>query len=227
MGKKSKYPDYSTGNIVVNGKTVATTQRDKNNNIVGSSYNMSDTEKNIYNTVQKNLYSSLTDLFSVSNKQRQEWTNQINALKTQGVKQIDNIYTPMETNLRNNIATRFGNLDNSVFLDNLNKITDKRAEAVADLSNSLVATQDQLYQQELVNRINNISFLNNLNAAMNNNILNYTNAAMNNATSGNNYNGNAYNANNQSSGLWTMLNQSANTMVNAAGTVAKFMNKSS
>lgn len=133
----------------------------------------------------------------------------------------------METNLRNNIATRFGNLDNSVFLDNLNKITDKRAEAVADLSNSLVATQDQLYQQELVNRINNISFLNNLNAAMNNNILNYTNAAMNNATSGNNYNGNAYNANNQSSGLWTMLNQSANTMVNAAGTVAKFMNKSS
>ena len=62
---------------------------------------------------------------------------------------------------------------------------------------------------------------------MNNNILNYTNAAMNNATSGNNYNGNAYNANNQSSGLWTMLNQSANTMVNAAGTVAKFMNKSS
>ena len=173
------------------------------------------------------MYSSLTDLFSVSNKQRQEWTNQINALKTQGVKQIDNIYTPMETNLRNNIATRFGNLDNSVFLDNLNKITDKRAEAVADLSNSLVATQDQLYQQELVNRINNISFLNNLNAAMNNNILNYTNAAMNNATSGNNYNGNAYNANNQSSGLWTMLNQSANTMVNAAGTVAKFMNKSS
>ena len=99
------------------------------------------------------MYSSLTDLFSVSNKQRQEWTNQINALKTQGVKQIDNIYTPMETNLRNNIATRFGNLDNSVFLDNLNKITDKRAEAVADLSNSLVATQDQLYQQELVNRI--------------------------------------------------------------------------
>lgn len=226
MGKKSKYPDYSTGNIVVNGKTVASTKRDKNNNIVGSSYNMSNTEKNIYNSVQKNLYNSLTDLFSVSNAQRKEWTNQINTLKAQGAKQIDNIYTPMETNLRNNIATRFGNLDNSVFLDNLNKITDKRAEAVAELSNNLVATQDQLYQQELANRINNISFLNNLNAAMNNNILNFTSAAMNNATSGNNYNNNAYNGNNQSSGLWTMLNQTANTMINAAGTAAKFMVKS-
>ena len=33
MGKKSKYPEYSTGTISVNGKTVASTTRDKNNNI--------------------------------------------------------------------------------------------------------------------------------------------------------------------------------------------------
>ena len=29
MGKKSKYPDYSTGTITVNGKTVASTTKDK------------------------------------------------------------------------------------------------------------------------------------------------------------------------------------------------------
>lgn len=46
MGKKSKkYPEYSTGSISVNGNTVATTKRDKDNNVVSSSYNMSATEK--------------------------------------------------------------------------------------------------------------------------------------------------------------------------------------
>ena len=54
MGKKSKYPDYSTGTITVNGRTVASTTRDKNNNIVGSSYNMTNNEKKIYDSIQSN-----------------------------------------------------------------------------------------------------------------------------------------------------------------------------
>ena len=45
MGKKSKYPEYSSGSITVNGNTVATTKRDKNNNIVDSNYNMSKMKK--------------------------------------------------------------------------------------------------------------------------------------------------------------------------------------
>lgn len=225
MGKKSKYPEYSTGSITVNGRTVATTTRDKNNNIVSSGYNMSDTEKNIYNSIQNNLNSSLNGLFNISDEKRKEWNSQLNALKNQGVQQINDIYEPMETSLRNNIASRFGNLDNSSFLDSLNKITDKRAQAVSDLSNSLLSTQNELYNEELTNRMNSISFLNNLNSAMNNNILNYTSAAMNNSTSGNSYNNSAYNASNSGSGLWNNLLQTGNTMVSAAGTAAQFMKK--
>ena len=82
----------------------------------------------------------------------------------------------------------------------------------------------ELFMDELNNRINSISFLNNLNSAMNNNILNFTNAAMNNSTSGNNYNSNAYNATN-SGNLWSNLLKTGNTFVNAAGTAAKFMTK--
>ena len=50
MGKKSKYPDYSTGTITVNGKTVASTTKDKNHNVVSSNYNMTDNEKKIVKT---------------------------------------------------------------------------------------------------------------------------------------------------------------------------------
>ena len=201
MGKKSKYPEYSSGTITVNGRDVSTTKRDKDNNIVSSNYNMSKTEKKIYDSTQNNLYSSLGNLFTISDNQRKEWNKQLNAIKQQGTKQIDSIYKPMENNLKNDISARFGNLDNSIFLDNLNKITDKRAEAVADLSDSILATQNNLYSEELRNRINTITLLNNLNSAMNSNILNFATAANSNANSGNSYNNAAYNAN-SSSGSW-------------------------
>lgn len=206
MGKKSKYPEYSTGTITVNGRDVSTTQRDKDNNIVSSSYNMSKAEKQIYDSIQKGLNTSLGNLFTITDAQKKEWNNQLNALKNQGIKEIESIYTPMETNLKNDIASRFGNYDNSIFLDNLNEITDKKAEAVANLSDSILATQNNLYSEELKNRINTITLLNNLNSAMNNNILNFTNAAGNNANSGNSYNNAAYNANNSSSWFNDALN---------------------
>lgn len=217
MGKKSKYPEYSSGTITVNGRDVATTKRDKDNNIVSSSYNMSKTEKNIYDTIQNNLYTSLGNLFTISDNQRKDWDNQLNAIKNQGIEEINSIYTPMETDLKNDIAARFGNFDNSIFLDNLNEITDKKSKAIADLSNSILSTQNELYSEELQNRINTITLLNNLNSAMNNNILNYANAANSNANSGNSYNNAAYNANSSSGSSWV------NGALNLGGTMLSFL----
>lgn len=224
MGKKSKYPEYSSGSITVNGNTVATTKRDKNNNIVDSNYNMSKLEKNIYDTVQGGIYSNLTGLLNVSDEKRTEWNNQLKAIKNQGIAQINDIYTPMETDLRNDIASRFGNLDNSIFMDNLNKITDKKAKAISDLSENLVAAESQLYADELNNKVSMISFLNNLNSVMNNNILNFTNAANSNAASGNSYNKDAYNANSQNT-FWNNWGAPiTNTLLSVAGTTFTGMN---
>ena len=109
----------------------------------------------------------------------------------------------METNLKNDIASRFGNFDNSIFLDNLNSITDKKSKAIADLSDNLLSKQNELYSDELKNRINTITLLNNLNSVMNANILNYTNAAASNSSAGNNYNSNWYSASaSKSSSPW-------------------------
>lgn len=202
MGKSSKYPAYSSGSISVNGQTKATAQRDSKGNLVSSNYNMSDSEKNIYNSVQDNLYSSLGNLFTITDSDKQAWNSQLNAMKSKGLQTIDETYTPMETNLKNDIASRFGNYDNSVFLNNLNTITNKKAQAYADLSNNLLTEQNNLYSEELQNRINTITLLSNLNTALNDNILNYTNMANSNAESGNSYNNNAYNSNYRASTSW-------------------------
>src|SRR5574344_183971 len=205
MGKASKYPAYSSGSISVNGQTKATAQRDSKGNLVSSNYNMSDSEKNIYNSVQDNLYSSLGNLFTITDSDKQAWNSQLNAMKSKGLQTIDETYTPMETNLKNDIASRFGNYDNSVFLNNLNTITNKKAQAYADLSNNLLTEQNNLYSEELQNRINTITLLSNLNTALNDNILNYTNMANSNAESGNSYNNNAYNGNYRASTSWVSM----------------------
>ncbi len=194
MGKSSNaYPQYAGGDVSVNGKSVASTRRVGNN--IQSSYDMSDTEKNIYNSVQNNMMSSLDNLFKISEPQKKAWNEQLTALKNKSIENINDIYTPMQNNLRNDIASRFGNLDNSAFMNNLSKITNNKAKAVSELSNNLALTQSDLYTNELQNRINVLNFLNGLNTSLNNNILSYMGLANQNSASGNSYNQAAYNAN--------------------------------
>ena len=192
MGKKSKYPGYSGGSVKVNGKTVASISKKKGS--INSSYKMSKTEKKIYNTIQKYLKSSLKNLNNFE-ADKKLWQQQLDAYRDSGMKEIDSIYTPMERSLKNDISGRFGNLDNSVFLNKLSNITDNKAQAVASLSNSLLAKQDELYKNELANRLNYISMLSGLDTNMNNRILALLGQAQNNSSSGNSYALNSYNAN--------------------------------
>lgn len=211
MSKKSKYPSYSAGAVTINGKNVASVSKKKNK--VTSSYNMGDTEQSIYAGIQDNLNSSLKNLYSISDEKQQQWNDEIGAYRRAGIKEIDSIYTPMVNNLRDNIASRFGNLDNSVFMDNLNSITDKQAQAVSDLSDSLLTKQDEMYTTELKNRMNYITLLSNLNTAMNNNMLSYMQMAQGNSQSGNNYNSNAHKGSSSDNSLYSTLGNLGSTFL--------------
>lgn len=214
MGKKTKYPAYSGGSVTINGKTKASSR--KVGDTVTSNYNMSDTEKNIYDSVLNNMDSSLANLFKISEPQRQAWNEQLDAIRQQGIDNIESIYTPMQNSLKNDIASRFGNLDNSTFLNNLKKITNNKANAVAQLSNNLALTQNDLYQNELTNRMNVINFLNGLNTSFNNNMLGYMGLANQNASAGNSYNQMAYNNQNN------LLNQYMNLQKQLSQTALQF-----
>lgn len=210
MGKKSKYPNYATGNVNLNGKEIATAKKN-NDNTVSSSYTMNNNEKSIYDGIQSNLSTSLQDLFTISDEKQNQWKEQMNSYKESGIKNIEDIYTPMQNELKNDVASRFGNLDNSIFMDKLNNIAENKAQAVADLSESLLQKQDDLYTTEMQNRMNYISLLSGLNTTMNNNMLNYMQLANTNSASGNSYNANAYQKNDNSN----------NNFLNMLNTIAK------
>ena len=205
MGKSSKYPSYSGGAVSINGTPVAKVT--KKNNLVTSDYYMPETEKGLYDYSQESLLSSLPEINVFSKATQNDINTQVNAYKNRALQDINNTYNPMIDNLKNDIASRFGNFNNSVFMDNLNSIESNRALAMSDLAQDVEAKRNELYDNELANRYNYLNFLNNLRNQINNNILNYLNAAQSNSSSGNNYNQNAYNANSQNSDLFgTALN---------------------
>ena len=121
MGKSSKkYPQYSSGTINVNGNTKASTYKTGDN--IYSNYNMSDFEKQAYDYAQKSFANSLPSVNIFDDETKKNLQSQLDVYQLNGQKLINNIYTPMLNDLKNDVASRFGNLDNSVFMDNLNSI---------------------------------------------------------------------------------------------------------
>ena len=193
MGKSSKYPSYSSGTVTLNGNTVASTS--KKGNTVNSTYNMPETEKNIYDYAQNSFLTSLPQINVFSNDTRKDINSQLEAYKNRGVQTINDIYDPIMDDLKNDVASRFGNLNNSIFMDNLNDIEENRVAAISDLAQDIEAQRSSLYNNELTQRYNYLNFLNDIQNQINNNALNYMGLSQSNSASGNSYNQNAYNAN--------------------------------
>jgi hypothetical protein len=215
MGKTSKYPSYSTGTIKVNGQTKASTYKSGNNVI--SNYNMSDAEKQAYNYAQNSLANNLSSVNVFDENTQKNLQSQLDAYTLQGQKLINNIYTPMLNDLKTDIASRFGNLDNSVFMDNLNSIEANRADAISNLAQDVTAKRSELINDELSQRYTYLNFLQDIQSQTNSNILNYITSSQSNSNSGNSYNAQAYSAKNSTSGLGSYSNLTSG-LLNSMGT---------
>ena len=152
-------------------------------------------KKNIYDYAQNSFLTSLPQINVFSNDTRKDINSQLEAYKNRGVQTINDIYDPIMDDLKNDVASRFGNLNNSIFMDNLNDIEENRAAAISDLAQDIEAQRSSLYNNELTQRYNYLNFLNDIQNQINNNALNYMGLSQSNSASGNSYNQNAYNAN--------------------------------
>lgn len=190
MGKSSK-PSYSAGTVSINGNAVASNAK-KGNNVI-SNYSMSDIEKGIYDTAQQELLASLPKINVFSQATQNDINSQLEAYKNKGMQTINDTYNPLLENLKTDIASRFGNLNNSVFFDNLNSIEKNRANAISDLAQDIEAQRSDLFNNELSKRYNYLNFMNDLQNQITDNILNYLGVAQENSSSGTAYNQNLAN----------------------------------
>ena len=177
MSKTSSYkPSYTSGSVSINGQNKATTT--KSGNAVYGNYNMNDYEKELYDYAQKTLPQLVQNVNTFSPEAMQAINNQLDVYKRQGQNCINQIYTPLINNLKNDIASRFGNLDNSMFMNNLNNIESNRGNAITELADNLISKQNELVNNELVNRYNYINLLNSLQNQYNNLALSTINSSL-------------------------------------------------
>ncbi len=200
---KPKIYDLSSS-ITVNGQNKSSASSTKNG--VKSSYNMDPYEQAAYNFAQKSFYENMPNVNVFSDETVKNLNNQVNAYLNQGINTIQNTYTPMIREMQNDVARRFGNVNNSIFMDNLNDIESKRAGAISDLAQNVEAKRNELVNNELANRYDYLNFLNGYQnqvynnmlsmLGLNNNMLNTSNTHLNKNTASNN---------NSSNGLFNTL----------------------
>jgi len=200
---KPKIYDLSSS-ITVNGQNKSSASSTKNG--VKSSYNMDPYEQAAYNFAQKSFYENMPNVNVFSDETVKNLNNQVNAYLNQGINTIQNTYTPVIREMQNDIARRFGNVNNSIFMDNLNDIESKRAGAISDLAQNVEAKRNELVNNELANRYDYLNFLNGYQnqvynnmlsmLGLNNNMLNTSNSHLNKNTASNN---------NSSNGLFNTL----------------------
>lgn len=184
MGKTSSTPvqRYANGIVSLNGEQKAT--QNKIGDTVYSNYNMSDAEKQIYDFSQNSFLENLPNINVFSETTQKNLQDQLNAYTQSGLNTIQNYYTPMLSNLKTDIASRFGNFDNSVFLDKLNAIEANRANSMSSFAQDVMAKRNDLINDELSNRYQYLNFLNGIQNQYNANAINYLQQAGDTSASG-------------------------------------------
>lgn len=187
----ANYPSYSNGSASVGDSTAKTGVTNGN---LSSSYNMSGDQADIYNYALSTLASILPQLNTFDPNTESSIQSQVNAYKNSGIEDINQTYNPMITSLENDISSRFGNLDNSMFGDNLSKIESERSKAVSSFAQDVLSKQSSLESDELTKRYALVNLLSGLADDTYNNALKTISTALGSSSSANNYNNDLYNA---------------------------------
>lgn len=222
MGKSTttsapSYPTNSNGTISINGTPIATSSNGVTN------YQLSDIQNQAYNYAQNAFADNLSSVNSFSPETLKNLYSQVDAYRNKGIAEINNVYNPMINSLKTDIASRFGNFNNSSFLNNLNTLENSRANSISALAQDVTSRQNELVNDELSNRYQLLSFLNNYTNQVYNNALSAMGLANNTANQQAQYQNSLYNAlYKQYATNSSNTSNLQNTLLSAALTGSKF-----
>jgi len=185
------YPNYSSSAVSLGGSSASTGVQ---NGILTSDYNMSGDESDIYNYALNTLANILPQLNTFDPNTLSSIQSSVDAYKNSGLNTINQAYNSSLKNIENDAVSRFGNLDNSAFVDNLNNVESERANAVSSFAQDVLAQQSQLESDELTKRYALADFLNGIANNTYDNALKTISTALGSSSSANNYNDDLYNA---------------------------------
>lgn len=187
----AEYPKYTSSALSVGNSKATTGVLD---GILTSNYDMSDGESSIYNYALNTLANILPQLNTFDTDTLSSIKSEVDAYKNSGIQTINDLYNSSLKNLENDVVSRFGNLDNSIFADNLDDIESERANSVSSFAQDVLAKQSNLESDELTKRYALVELLSGLADGVYSNALDAISTALGSSSSANSYNDNLYNA---------------------------------
>ncbi len=187
----ANYPSYSNSNVSVGGSTASTGVTD---GVLTSSYGMSDSENSIYNYALSTLANILPQLNTFDSDTMENINSSVNAYKSSGISDINDLYNSSLYDIESDIASRFGNLDNSIFKDDVSELESERADAVSSFAQDVLSKRNELVSDELSQRYALVDLLSGLSNGIYGNALNLINTALGSSSNVNSYNNDLYNA---------------------------------
>jgi len=181
----SNYPSYSNSSVSVGGSTANT---GVTNGTLTSDYDMSDSESAIYNYALNAIANILPNINTFDTGTQSNLQSELDAYKDSGISDINDLYNSSLTNLENDAASRFGNLDNSIFSDNLDNLESERSNAVSSFAQDVLSKQSSLESDELTQRYALVEMLSGLADNTYDNALNAISTALSGSSSANDYN---------------------------------------
>lgn len=187
----ANYPSYSSSDISFGGSSASTGVK---NGILTSDYNMSNNEADIYNYALSTLANILPQLNTFDTNTLSSIQSSVDSYKNSGLDSINSLYNSSLKNIENDVVSRFGNLDNSAFVDNLDNLESERSKAVSSFAQDVLAKQSGLESDELTKRYALAEFLNGIANNTYDNALKAISTALGSSSNANNYNNDLYNA---------------------------------
>lgn len=185
----TNYPNYSSGNVSIGNSNASSGDA---NGILSSNYDMSDPEFAVYNYALSTLANILPGINTFDSGTQDSINAQVDAYKDNGIQNINELYNSSLLNLENDIVSRFGNLDNSIFNDNLDELESERSSAVSSFAQDVLAKQSGLESDELSKRYALVNLLSGLSDNIYNNALKTINTSLASSSASNNYYSNLY-----------------------------------
>jgi hypothetical protein len=185
------YPNYSSSDVSLGGSSAST---GVTNGILTSNYNMSSDESDIYNYALSTLANILPQLNTFNPDTQSSIQSSVDAYKNSGLNTINQAYNSSLKNIENDAVSRFGNLDNSAFVDNMNNVESERSKAVSSFAQDVLAKQSTLESDELTKRYSLAEFLSGIANNTYDNALKTISTALGSSSNANNYNNDLYNA---------------------------------
>lgn len=187
----SNYPAYSSSALSVGDSKATTGVTD---GILTSNYKMSDSESAIYNYALSTIASILPGINTFDTNTLSGIQSEVDAYKSSGIEDINELYNSSLTNLEGEVASRFGNLDNSIFADKLDDIESERADSVSSFAQDVLSKQSKLESDELTQRYALINLLSGLADNTYSNALSAINTALTGSSKATDYNAELYKA---------------------------------